>query len=213
MSSGIYKITNPNGKVYIGQSINVIERLYHYKRLDCKEQPKIYNSLKKYGLKNHTFEVICYCEISKLNELERYYQDFYNVVDNGLNCRLTVSNDRSGKFSEETKLKMSIAQKGRIVSEESKLKMSLSRKGKRLGSENYFFNKKHSNESKLKMSKTLKEKYKNNTSRFSKIILDLNTGVFYYSVIELSNHTSYSKSYLSEMLRGKKKNKTQYTYI
>lgn len=30
---GIYKITNPNGKVYIGQSIDLERRLYYYKNL------------------------------------------------------------------------------------------------------------------------------------------------------------------------------------
>ena len=166
--SGIYKITNPKGKVYIGQSINPILRLSHYKRFDCKEQPKIYNSLKKYGIENHTFEVIHFCNVQELNYFERYYQELYNVIKNGLNCRLTITTDKSGFFSDETKLKMSIA-----------------RKGTRLGLQN------------------------NN----SQIILDKNTGVFYYSVNDLCKYLNYSKSYLSEMLRGKKNNKTQYIYI
>jgi hypothetical protein len=42
---GIYKITSPTNKVYIGQSIKINERKRKYKKLDCKNQPKIYNSL------------------------------------------------------------------------------------------------------------------------------------------------------------------------
>lgn len=210
--SGIYKITNPKGRVYIGQSVNAEDRLSHYKRLDCKEQPKIYNSLKKYGVNSHKFEIVCFCELDKLNELERYYQELYNCINNGLNCRLTKTNDRSGFFSKETRLKMSISQKGRIVSVESKLKMSINRKGKNKGIENPFFNKKHSLESKLKMSKSRKGTKTGLENYGSNIILDLNTGVFYYSVNDLKKYLNYSKGYISEMLRGYKKNKTQYIY-
>ena len=211
--SGIYKITNPKGKVYIGQSVNTKERLSHYKRLDCKEQPKIYNSLIKYGVKNHIFQIICYCDISQLNELERYYQELYNVIEKGLNCRLTFSNDRSGRVSSETKNKMSVAQKGRNVSNESRIKMSNSRKGKRVGMENFFYGKSHTPATRLKMSNLRKGKRLGLENKTSKIILDINTGVFYYSVNDLSKYLEYSKSYISEMLRGKKNNKTQYIYI
>lgn len=211
--TGIYKITNPNGKIYIGQSVNAENRILHYKRLDCKEQPKIYNSLKKYGVQNHTFEIIHICNIEELNNLERYYQELYNVIKNGLNCRLTITTDKSGRFSEETKLKMSIAQKGKIFSNETKMKMSISRKGTRKGVENPFFNKIHSEESRQKMSISRKGTRIGLQNKCSKIILDINTGVYYYSVNELSKYLNHSKSYLSEMLRGKKNNKTQYIYI
>jgi group I intron endonuclease len=211
--TGIYKITNPNGKIYIGQSVNAENRILHYKRLNCKEQPKIYNSLKKYGVQNHTFEIIHICNIEELNNLERYYQELYNVIKNGLNCRLTITTDKSGRFSEETKLKMSIAQKGKIFSNETKMKMSISRKGTRKGVENPFFNKTHSEESRQKMSISRKGTRIGLQNKCSKIILDINTGVYYYSVNELSKYLNYSKSYLSEMLRGKKNNKTQYIYI
>jgi len=211
--SGIYKITNPKGKVYIGQSINAKKRLSHYKRLDCKEQPKIYNSLKKYGVKNHIFEVICFCDISKLNELERYYQELFNVIENGLNCRLTVSSDRSGNFSKETRLKMSLAQKGKKISSETKLKMSNLRKGKRIGLENPFFAKNHTIENRIKMSNLRKGQRLGLDNPISKIILDLQTGVFYYSVNDLKKVSIFSKGYLSEMLRGSKPNKTQFIYV
>jgi len=55
---GIYKITNPTGKVYIGQSWNINKRKVFYSNLLCKRQVKIYNSLKKYGWENHKFEIV-----------------------------------------------------------------------------------------------------------------------------------------------------------
>lgn len=48
MLLGIYKITNPNNKIYIGQSINIKNRFYHYSLYHCKTQTKLYNSFIKY---------------------------------------------------------------------------------------------------------------------------------------------------------------------
>ena len=42
---GIYKITNPKDKVYIGQSSNIEKRKYYYFSIKCDKQPKIYNSI------------------------------------------------------------------------------------------------------------------------------------------------------------------------
>lgn len=35
---GIYKITSPSNKVYIGQSTDLYSRFYIYKKLHCKKQ-------------------------------------------------------------------------------------------------------------------------------------------------------------------------------
>ena len=73
MSIGIYKIENPNGKVYIGQSVDIEKRLHTYKSCNCKGQSLIYNSIIKYGFINHKTEIIIECSISELNDLERFY--------------------------------------------------------------------------------------------------------------------------------------------
>ena len=45
---GIYKITNPKEKVYIGQSIDIEKRWKrYYYTLNCKSQTALYRSLKK----------------------------------------------------------------------------------------------------------------------------------------------------------------------
>jgi len=112
---GIYKIESPSGRIYIGQSINIERRKDSYSKLqDCKKQTRLYNSLKKYGFDHHTFEVVEQCLIEQLNERERYWQDYYNVLLEGLNCKLTKTSDRSGYFSEESKQKNSTSNKGRI---------------------------------------------------------------------------------------------------
>ena len=136
---GIYKITSPNNRIYIGQSVDIEKRFKGYKRfyVKNKKQTKLHRSFLKYGVINHTFEVIKECEISELNYYERYYQDLYDCLNNGLNCTLTKTNDKSGKASKETLLKMSQVQKGnqnwlgKKHSEESKIKMSLAAKGRK----------------------------------------------------------------------------------
>ena len=78
MKGYIYKITSSKNRVYIGQTINFKVRFSQYQRLDCKNQKKLYNSLLKYGVEKHKFEIICECDINELNDKERYYQDLYN---------------------------------------------------------------------------------------------------------------------------------------
>lgn len=77
---GIYKITNPSDKVYIGQSMNIKRRWNHYTNTSLsKGQIKMYNSIKKYGRENHIFEIIEECSLDQLNERETFYkQQFIN---------------------------------------------------------------------------------------------------------------------------------------
>lgn len=120
-SIGIYKITNPKGKVYIGQSVSIEKRFKTYSKISqSKTQIKLSKSFYKYGIDNHVFKILEICDIKSLNTRERYYQDLYNVLNKGLNCRLTTTHNKSGKLSKEVKLKMSISQKGRNFTIEHK---------------------------------------------------------------------------------------------
>jgi len=102
---GIYKVTSPSGKVYIGQSVNIKRRFNEYLNLfNCKQQTKLYNSLKKYGPENHIFEIVEECSLDQLDEKEVYLGKKFDVLKNGLNCRLGKG---KGALSEETKQKMS----------------------------------------------------------------------------------------------------------
>lgn len=141
---GIYKITSPSGKVYIGQSINIEDRWGKYKRLECKKQPKIYNSLKKHGYENHIFSKIEECLIEQLNEKETFYkQQFINEFgwEKALFYDINDNSPRKGKsLSIETKEKISKIHKGKKYSEESKQKISRAKKGK-IHSEEHNMNK------------------------------------------------------------------------
>lgn len=117
---GIYKITSPSNSIYIGQSINIEKRRNQYRLLKCDTQPKLYNSLKKYGFDNHIFELVTECYVSELNNLERYYQELYNTIgEKGLNCLLASSDTEKVRFSEQTRKKMSLSQTGKKQSLET----------------------------------------------------------------------------------------------
>jgi group I intron endonuclease len=135
MNIGIYKITSPSNKIYIGQSIDVKSRKNQYKRLNCKKQPKLYNSLKKYGWEQHEFDIIEECSLEQLNEKEIYwkqhYVNFYGW-DKMLFCEL-VDAHTGGKRSKETKKKMSESRKGKKDTEETKIKKREANLGKHSG--------------------------------------------------------------------------------
>jgi group I intron endonuclease len=125
---GIYKITNPKGKIYIGQSLDIKRRKNDYEKFKCKKQIKLYNSLLKYGWEQHTFEIIEECILEKLNEREIYWGEYFDVLkENGLNLKLGNSN---GLYSEESKQKMSESKIGYKQSEETIMKRSEAMKGK-----------------------------------------------------------------------------------
>lgn len=91
---GIYKFENKvNGKIYIGQSVD-LERRYkshknNYKNPNCSSYENIfYKALRKYGFENFSYEILEEFEnISKeeLNELEIKYIKEYNSYENGYN--------------------------------------------------------------------------------------------------------------------------------
>ena len=92
---GIYKITNLiNGKIYIGQSINIQQRWKaHRSKPFYKEgeqyQTPFYRAIRKYGLNNFSFEVIEECFESELNDKEQYYIQYYDTINPAKGYNLT----------------------------------------------------------------------------------------------------------------------------
>jgi group I intron endonuclease len=195
--TGIYKITSPTGRIYIGQSVHIKNRFLRYKSLDCKCQTKLYKSFLKHGYANHLFEILEECEINDLNNKERYWQDYFKSADRGhLNCRYTSSKDKTGFMSDESKSKMSKTRTGmkrpvelierlRIIntgskrSLESRKKMSIAQTGK-----------KHSSETKEKMSIAHKGRVVSDETKAKmrlvkgKKIICLETGEIYVSLVD-----------------------------
>ena len=89
---GIYKITNLiNGKIYIGQSINIDKRIkeHFWKALnknDISYNSALHSAMRKYGLENLQWEIVEECEISEIDEKEIFYiKKFHSLTPNGYN--------------------------------------------------------------------------------------------------------------------------------
>lgn len=222
---GIYKITSPTGKVYIGQSIDIFRRWGNHKRqFKYGELCALYNSFKKHGYINHIHEIIQVCEEDILNHLERYWQEFYISVEKGLNCKYTSINGRFGKLSEETKRKIGDAQLGEKNHRWGKKvpKHKNPRWGKKLPicvidkirAANT--GKKRSEESKIKYSKSRigeKNPMFGTISPHAKKVIDTETGKVYNSAREAGNEIGVPQTTLRWWLQGRGKNKTNFKYI
>lgn len=213
---GIYKITSPTKKVYIGQSIDIEKRFLTYKKLTCKGQTILYRSLKKHGFNKHVFEIVCECEISDLNNKERYYQELYSAIGlSGMNCQLVDTKNEKRIFSEETKLKMSISAKKKTITLEHRAKsisILIENNKKRIG-RNLSFETKE----KLRIANlgTKCEKRQGFNHFNSKIVLCNQTGVFYGSAKMASIAYNINYATLKDKLSGRKntKNNTSLIYV
>lgn len=133
---GIYRFRNKlNGKIYIGEAINLKRRMSYYRSLNEK-RPIIY-AFEKYGFSQFEYSIL---ELfpngtpkSVLLDREEFWIRFYkateqrrgyNVTHRGT-CRINV------KCSEQTKRKIGDANKGRKASIETREKLSEMRKGKK----------------------------------------------------------------------------------
>lgn len=87
--SGIYKITsNTTGQVYIGQSVDLASRIKNHIKAGLgigKGTNKLYSALWKEKVHNFTYEVIEYCDKEDLDQKEKFWIDFYESQDWGLN--------------------------------------------------------------------------------------------------------------------------------
>lgn len=141
---GIYKIDNLiNGKVYIGQVMNIDKRWKeHINSLNAQSHYNNYlqRAWNKYGQENFKFEVLEECEESELTEREQYWIDYYGGLNSSNNYNLREA-DKCGKLSNVTIQKRTETRKSFKHSEETKRKISQSHIGI-----------KHSKETKQKLS-------------------------------------------------------------
>lgn len=118
----IYKLTSPSGKSYIGQTINFKERYSVYRRRKKNSIGKrLYHALNKYnGIENFEVEILTKVIITenvielreKLKELEIFYIKEYDTFNSGYNLTIGGEGALGRVLSEETKEKISKANKG-----------------------------------------------------------------------------------------------------
>ena len=226
----IYKITNPKGKVYVGSAVDIKRRFRKYKSLNCSSQHKIYNSLIKYGVENHKFEIITECSNDEMYKMEAVYGHMYDVLGvNGLNLALPKHEDIYQCKSEETRQNMSKAGGknkywlGKKRSDETNQKISASLverckrpEIKKLLSEQRK-NTKRSKEHIDKIIEGVKKAAKNgsykNIKNNTKKVVNTITGEIYNTCKEACGKTKYSTGHFTYMLQGKKKNNTPFAYV
>jgi group I intron endonuclease len=98
---GIYKITNLiNGKVYIGQSVDIGARWrkHHNEPFDVNSHQyncSLYRAIRKYGLDYFSFEIIEECKKEDLNEREKYWVSQYNSHNKNFGYNETEGGDGS----------------------------------------------------------------------------------------------------------------------
>jgi len=129
---GIYKITSPSDRVYIGQSWNIEKRKSSHKSTKWEKQRFLYASIKKYGFDKHSFEVIHELPQDVSQEVMDVYEGIYMSQYKELGFRMMNIREAGskGKQSAETLVKMRLANLGKKASEETKKKMSISGKSR-----------------------------------------------------------------------------------
>lgn len=219
--SGIYKITNPEGKIYIGYSVDLQRRETQYSINNLSTQILLKESIFNYGWENHIFDIIEYCSFDKLKIQEKYWIGFYKSYQSGLN--MNKGGGGPIKHSNETKKKMSKPKPdgfGKVISNIKKGKPLPHLSLYKLGKPSSFKGKKHTLESKEKMSKSKKgknyneifgdeggkiQKYNRSLPRKGKDIKCINTGVIYSSIKQASAILNLNPRSISNILTGSSK--------
>lgn len=227
---GIYKITSPTGKVYIGQSWNIEKRWREHRANFGKS--KLLNSLRKYGNESHDFKIIHPLPKDEIQQTLNVYEQVY--LDAYRDCGVEVMNLREagshGTHSPETRKIISEKGKGRKMSEKTKAALSLFLKGHK-----YNVGRKRTEEHKLKISLSQKgsihspeHNRKNSEAKkgekchwygiehgkhpLAKKIRCQKTGIVYPTVMEAAQSIGVKRTTLSMWLTGKNKNKTSLVY-
>jgi len=196
MPSGIYVWKLDGVPKYVGKSVDVHQRM----RRKHSENKALNLAIAKYGYDAFEKEVICYCNLDELNEMEKHYiktlrthrsEGGYNLTWGGDGIGGGVEHPFFGLFgkvhpswgrkhSEETIRKLSDTHKGIRHSEEAKSKIAEAKKGEK----NPFFG----------------YKYKNATSRYYGVSKSRNK---YRALVTVDKKMIHLGYYESEIEAGK----------
>ncbi len=141
MKGYIYKIEcTVNGRFYYGRTNSFNKRRschLHQLRKNIHVNRHLQNIYNKYGEDSLEFSIQCTVPLDELEELEQL------VIDESYDNPLCMNISRSSigpvaygdKFSDEHKLKLSIAKKGKKRSDETKAKISIANTGRKRSDE------------------------------------------------------------------------------
>ena len=127
MTCGIYMIRNKaNGKMYIGQAVDIEDRWKRHTRVlksDYHINKHLQRAWNKYGEESFEFSILLECEENQLNTYEQYYIFELMTYDDKVGYNKNYGG-YSGRPTEETRKKVSEASKGKTKSEETRRKIS-----------------------------------------------------------------------------------------
>ena len=133
--SGLYLITNKlNGHYYGGSSVDIGRRWGFHKSSSRKNRKnvcvRINSAIKKYGTENFEMKPILFCSPENVLFYEQRWLDKNVGKENCYNIATTAEAPFTGRHhSEEGKLRIGEASKGRMVSKETRKKLSLANSG------------------------------------------------------------------------------------
>jgi group I intron endonuclease len=96
---GIYKITSPDNKVYIGQSIDIDSRLKSH--ITNSSNRFLKESFDKHGIDKHTFEILTTCSEWELDSLEEMFILKFNATNPKFG--FNISTHSNGKYRSENR--------------------------------------------------------------------------------------------------------------
>lgn len=199
----VYSITNPEGEMYIGVSINLLNRYKQHKsraKNKYKGCIKLYRSFLKFGFDSHKFEIIekISDNLSKLERelLEGSYIVKFNTFHNGLNSIYRCPDTHN-----------------LIRSEEWKRSQSKSHTGLLAGVKHPLYKIGHTEASKKKMSELAKGKYAYHKNPRAKKVFNTKTGEIYLCAKEASEKLGFKVSTLRGKLGGYRYNNTDLIYV
>jgi group I intron endonuclease len=134
---GVYCIRNLiNNKRYIGQTVNAWRRFNdHISSLNRGDHKNFHlqQSWNKYGEKSFDFSVLEACEVSVLDEKERYYISLHKTMDYNLGYNQDGGGNRGKVMSKSTREKISSSRQGRdTMSKGAKERLAERMKGNKL---------------------------------------------------------------------------------
>lgn len=187
----VYKHTTPSNKIYIGITSCDVERRWQKGR-NYKSNKYFTNAINKYGWENIKHEIL-FDNLSKKEAETKEIELIKKYKSNNIKYGYNIENggNATGKLSEETKRKISLANKGR-----------------------HFIGRKHTEEEKQRVSKKLKGRVSPMKGKHWTIeqranvgtsIICIQTGEKFYSIREASRKTGLQKTGIMGVLKGKYK--------
>ena len=96
----VYIYTFPNGKKYVGQTVQTLNNRAKQGE-GYINSPAVYNAIKKYGWDNIVIETFLCTSKQEMNELEQYYIKLYNTTNNQYGYNLTVGGEGFPRLDRE----------------------------------------------------------------------------------------------------------------